>query len=365
MRHRPAGPPSLADLEAKDRGDALRSIWKRTRAGTGALRLRLIAASLRSAALTFAWIVAGVSGAWGQEGAESYLGPHMPYQAFDRLQSTPVEVDNAVFDIAFAPGPLELPKNVIVDWIVASGRTVASYYGRFPVDRVKVLVVPVDHGGVRSGTAFAYRGAAVRIVLGREVAREQLTDDWIVVHELIHLAFPSVAREHHWIEEGLAVYVESIARVQDGHLPAERIWRDFMRAMPQGLPSANDRGLDRTPTWGRTYWGGAIFCLLADVRIREATQNHLGLQDALRAILKAGGSMQVEWPLERALRAGDAATGTEVLQTLYDQMKEDPMPVDLPELWRRLGIDLQDDRVVFDDSAPLAPVRRAITAPRS
>ena len=75
--------------------------------------------------------------------------------------------------------------------------------------------------------------------------------------------------------------------------------------------------------------------------------------------------MQVEWPLERALRAGDAATGTEVLQTLYDQMKEDPMPVDLPELWRRLGIDLQDDRVVFDDSAPLAPVRRAITAPRS
>jgi hypothetical protein len=337
---------------------------KRVRAATGALLMRLNGAPLRITALTVVLALAGAGPVSGQDGSEAYLGPRMPYQAFDRLPSTPVEVGNAVFDIAFAPGPLELPNNVIVDWIAAAGRTVASYYGRFPVDRVKVLVVPVDRGGVRSGTAFAYRGAAVRIVLGRAVTQAQLADDWIVVHELIHLAFPSVAEEHHWIEEGLAVYVESIARVQDGHLPAERIWRDFVRAMPQGLPAANDRGLDRTPTWGRTYWGGAIFCLLAEVRIREATRNRLGLQDALRAILAAGGSMQVEWPLERALRTADAATGTGVLQALYGQMKEDPMPVDLPQLWRRLGIDVQADRVVFDDDAPLAAVRRAITAAR-
>ena len=58
--------------------------------------------------------------------------------------------------------------------------------------------------------------------------------------------------------------------------------------MPKGLPAAGDRGLDYTPTWGRTYWGGALFCLLADIDIRKRTSNRFGLQDALRAIVAAG-----------------------------------------------------------------------------
>jgi len=32
----------------------------------------------------------------------------------------------------------------------------------------------------------------------------------MLTHEMIHLAFPSMADEHHWIEEGLSVYVEPI-----------------------------------------------------------------------------------------------------------------------------------------------------------
>jgi len=33
-------------------------------------------------------------------------------------------------------------------------------------------------------------------------------------------------------------------------------------------------------------------------------------------------------------------------------------------LWQRLGIELRGDGVFFDDSAPLAPARWAITAAR-
>jgi hypothetical protein len=32
-------------------------------------------------------------------------------------------------------------------------------------------------------------------------------------------------------------------------------------------------------------------------------------------------------------------------------------------LWRELGVSVQEGKVVFDDSAPLASIRRAITAP--
>ena len=144
----------------------------------------------------------------------------------------------------------------------------------------------------------------------------------------------------------------------------EQVWGDFVRFMPKGLPASNDQGLDHTPTWGRTYWGGAIFCLLADVQIRERTHNRLGLQDALRAIVAAGGNMEADWPLERALRTADSAIGSPVLEDLYDQMKATPVPVDLPQLWQRLGIELHGDSVLFDDSAPLAQLRRAITAAR-
>jgi hypothetical protein len=320
--------------------------------------------SLHVRALFAALTVLAVGPASAQGDADSFLTRRMPYEAFDRLPAKHVAIGKTSFDIAFAPGVLDLSSSVIIEWIAASGRTVAAYYGRFPVDHVKVLVVPVDGAGVRSGTAFAHRGAAVRIVLGRAVTERQLADDWVVVHELVHLAFPSVAEEHHWIEEGLAVYVEPISRAQAGRLNVEQVWGDFVRFMPRGLPASNDQGLDHTPTWGRTYWGGAIFCLLADVQIRERTHNRLGLQDALRAIVAGGGNMEADWPLERALRIADSAIGSPVLEDLYDQMKATPVPVDLPQLWQRLGIELHGDSVLFDDSAPLAQLRRAITAAR-
>ena len=74
--------------------------------------------------------------------------------------------------------------------------------------------------------------------------------------------------------------------------------------------------------------------------------------------------MEADWPLERALRIADSAIETPVLENLYDQMKATPMQVDLPQLWQRLGIELRGDSVLFDDSAPLASIRQAITAPR-
>ena len=49
-----------------------------------------------------------------------------------------------------------------------------------------------------------------------------------------------------------------------------------MKSMPFGLPKEGDKGLDYTHTWGRTYWGGAIFCLLADIEIRQQTNNKNG-----------------------------------------------------------------------------------------
>jgi predicted metalloprotease with PDZ domain len=128
------------------------------------------------------------------------------------------------------------------------------------------------------------------------------------------------------------------------------------------LPAAGDQGLDRTHTHGRTYWGGALFCLLADVRIREKTQCRKGLIDALRAINRAGGNVANDWTIQKAFEMGDKATGTKVLMTLYGEMGSKPMEVDLPDLWRQLGVERKDGQVILHSDAPLARVRSAISS---
>ena len=297
--------------------------------------------------------------------ARRYLYGGMPYDAFDELPTTTIVLPGGKILVAFAPGEFELSKSRVLSWVKSAGETVSQYYGRFPVPLARLLIVPYDGGGVGGGNAFGYGGAAIRLRLGQYTNEYQLDHDWVLVHEMVHLAFPSVPQRHHWIEEGLATYVEGIARVQAGRLSAHELWAGMLDGMPKGLPQEGDHGLDHTPTWGRTYWGGAIFCLLADVEIRNRTNNRKGLQDALRAILVAGGNMEVRWPITRAFEVGDVATGVPVLTTLYRELKDDPAPVDLPGLWRRLGVAPRGRTVVFSDDAPLAAIRRGIiTAPR-
>jgi hypothetical protein len=208
---------------------------------------------------------------------------------------------------------------------------------------------------------FGYDGAFIKIAVGRSSTPADFADDWMMTHEMIHLAFPSMAEQHHWIEEGLSTYVEPIARAKARNSTTEKAWGDLVDGIPQGLPQRGDRGLDFTPTWGRTYWGGALFCLLADIEIRKRTGNQKGLQDALRAIVNAGGTIENEWEITRAFGIGDRAVGVPVLRELYDKMKSTPAPVDLDALWRQLGVERHGGETKWNDSAPLSAIRKAIT----
>ncbi len=275
-----------------------------------------------------------------------------------------ISVGDADVHVDLAPSDFDLAPPVILRWISNAATAVRMYFGRFPVDRALVRVRAVaNRSGVRGGTTYGGAQARTVITLGQHATERELDEDWTMTHEFVHLGFPSMERRHHWIEEGLATYVEPVARAQAGTLPVERVWGDMMRDMGQGQPGADDRGLDFTHTWGRTYWGGAMFCLLADVRYRERTENRRGLQHALRGILAAGGNIQAEWPIERAFKTGDDAVGAPVLMELYAEMKDKPEATDLDALWSRLGVEFSKGRVVFHDAAPLAGVRRGITMP--
>ena len=278
-------------------------------------------------------------------------------------QETKLQIAGSQIDVVFGSPVSDGLQGLVLDRIKLSAKAIVNYYRRYPVQEVRIDISPHFGRGVSGGHASGWDGARIRLSVGKESTAADFADDWVTTHEMVHLAFPSQEDQHHWIEEGQAVYIEPVARARIGELSPEKIWGDMVRDMPQGQPAPGDRGLDYTHTWGRTYWGGAIFCLLADVQIRERTHNQKGLEDALRAVL-AEGNIQSEWPLDRAIAKGDKATGVPVLHELYEQMKATPVTVDLDGLWKKLGVSAVDGKVVFDDSAPLAAVRRAITARR-
>jgi hypothetical protein len=282
------------------------------------------------------------------------------------LAPATITVGGGKVTVEFAPGHLELRSTIVMQWVLAAARAVTAYYGRFPVDEANILIVPVEHrAGIISGTSWGTHPVFTRIYVGESVDGDQLVDDWVMTHEMVHYAFPSVAEEHHWIEEGIATYVEPLARLEAGEIRAAKVWGDLIQGLPCGLPALGDAGLDHTHTWGRTYWGGAMFCLLADVTIRRETKNRFGLRDALRAIVNANGNMETSWPLTRAFEVGDRAVGVPVLMELYGEMNATPLKPDLPQLWRKLGIETDRRPLTFDDTAPWASTRRAITSMKS
>ena len=279
----------------------------------------------------------------------------------DEMTST-IVIGNSRIDVNIEQGSLQASKEDLLKWVRWAAESVSGYYGRFPVPQLLLKIVASDGKGVRGGKTFGRdNGGFITIHVGRDAQFSDLARDWMLTHEMVHLSFPSVAEKHHWIEEGIATYVEPIARVRAGHFDANQMWFEVMRDLHQGLPAEGDEGLDHTHTWGRTYWGGALFCFLADVEIHRETGNKKGLQDALRGILNAGGDIRQDWELEKALTIGDQATGVPVLQNLYAKMKDQPYNVDLPALWTELGIERDGNAVKFLDTAPLAKTRDAIT----
>ena len=314
-----------------------------------------------SASVLAAALLAGVSTLRTEAQSEYTGGQGFPYAAFDRLPATGIDVNGGVIHLAFAPGRVDLPKATIVEWVTRSAEAITTYYGKFPVKSARILIVPMDGARVQGGTTWGYRGGAIRIKLGSDANEDDLRRDWVMVHEMTHLALPDMEQRYSWLSEGLAVYIEPIARAQSGDLPAAGVWAAMMRDMPKGLPGYGDRGLDNTATWGRTYWGGAMFCLMADVEIRKRTGNRIGLQDAMRGVLAAGGNHEVNWPMERVISEADAATGQNVLTQLHDEMGTKSISPDLSVLWRDLGLKPTEAGIEVDNGAPLAAIRASIT----
>ena len=165
-----------------------------------------------------------------------------------------VVVGSSRIDVHIESGPMQLSNEELMQWVRMAADSVSTYYERFPVPEVALRIIPADGRGVRGGKTFgAKEGGRISIHVGRETTVNGLNSDWMLTHEMVHLAFPSMADEHHWIEEGIATYVEPIARVRAKHMDAHEMWFELVRDLHQGLPQpVTKASTTRTPGVERT-----------------------------------------------------------------------------------------------------------------
>jgi len=267
--------------------------------------------------------------------------------------------DRSIIEVHVGAG-FDVDEPELERWVTRAVDGITHYFGRYAPPNVYLDVRPTRGDDVGFGTAYGGRQPWVFVDVGAAVDVPALDSDWVLVHELIHLAFPHLSEEHRWAMEGMATWVEPFIRLRDGTISRPELWRRFVARMPYGRPGPGDRGLDHTPTWGRTYWGGALFWMMAEVDIRRRTHNARGLRDGFTAIVAAGGDKRSLWSMDKVLSLADATVGGSTLTDLWESWRADAIDVDLDALWRELGVVTNGDHVELDDSAPGAALRRAI-----
>jgi len=290
------------------------------------------------------------------------------YAVFGRFESSTTVLParretagDAELEVAIADGELDASRETLTEWVRASAAEVGRFWHGFPVPRVLVTLIPVPgRQRILFGKVLPESAPGIVILVGQHVRREQLREDWILVHELFHLGVPSFSGEGKWFDEGLATYFEPIIRARAGWRTEESVWAEFVRAMPLGLRAVDETGLENAERYGEIYWGGAIVALLADVEIRRKTAGARGLEDGLRAVLAAGGDASEVWPLDRTLQVSDRGCGVEALIPLARAHARNARRVDLKAVWQSLGIVAHDGGVSLRSDAPLASVRERI-----
>jgi hypothetical protein len=267
----------------------------------------------------------------------------------------------AGLEVAILDAPRMLPISDLKRWVGDVAASNTRFWGTVPVTPKLLAVIPeAGRSGLPFGRLMADDGATILLLLGAETNADQLYDEWVLVHEFLHLGSPLMRDTGIWFNEGIATYFEPILRARAGWKNEDAVWREWLTSMPRGLPALTQTGLARAGSRG-SYWGGALFLLLADVELRRRSGGRVGVEDCLRSVLGLGVDVRQRWPTVRMLAACQAATGSDVLADLAQKYVYAHQPLDLARLWRDLGVSLEaDGSVRYDDNAGLASTRRVI-----
>lgn len=280
-----------------------------------------------------------------------------------RFTESGTDVEVAIFD-----GSLAVTRDGIERWLRAAVRAVDTFGDGFPVDRLHVVVIPSGPGWrpVAFGLVRRGGGPSVMLLVHDEIPEAALVRDWTATHELSHLAMPRMYEEDRWISEGLATYFQEVLRARGGLISEDDAWAAIASGFERGRVVGSGRTLwreardmMRTGAFRRVYWAGTAWALEADLALRR--RGHT--LDGLLAASRARWSTREVWHGRELLAECDRLLGEPLLLPLAERYGAEEEFPDTDALLRSIGVSFGARDLELDDAAPLAELRRAITAP--
>jgi hypothetical protein len=262
--------------------------------------------------------------------------------------------------LAVPPGGLTIAPEQIAAWVSAVAEGNRRFWARSPAKGGLAILIPSPRGGVPFGRVLSLGGAVVTVLVGQQATTQDLYGDWVLVHEFIHLGSPLMRDTGAWLNEGIATFYEPVLRARAGWKSEDDVWREWISAMPRGMPAMTGIGLENAGRGG-IYWGGALFVLMAEIESLKMSGGKIGFSDCLRTVLAEGGDVTVKWPTMKLLDRCDALLGKTVIAALAKQHIEKGSAMDLDQLWRRLGVSMAEGGAIrYDETAELAWLRPLI-----
>ena len=266
-------------------------------------------------------------------------------------------------------------RHELVNWAAAAARNVSLSYGRLPNPSPHVIVVPIDSN--RSGSPVPFGrvirdgGESVELFVRSNASLGSLYSDWTATHEFSHLMLPYLGSRHRWISEGFAQYLQNVLLARSGTYTEELAWQKLYEGFRRGeasrpdlspIEAAANRASGSTM---KVYWSGAVLALEADVELRRRSGGEQSLDTVLEAFMRCCLPAKRRWHGMELLEKLDELAGMPVFMPRYHRYGGNTGFPDHRPIFAELGVGIARNRVVFDDEAPLASIRRAMLAPRT
>lgn len=289
------------------------------------------------------------------------------YTAFGALAIDRFERAGAAVEIVRLDEPIACDPDGVRRWITDALDGAAMLYGRYPRDRLQVIVVPTDgnDGTVYFGAAARGGGSGVYLLLDTEAQAERLPGGWTTVHEFLHHGMPFVADA--WMSEGFVSYYTEVMRTRQGHRSEAEGWRELWDAFERGRRSGRGMSLERTSAnmhetfaYQRVYWGGAAIAFDLDVTLRLESGGKLGFDDAMKHLRDCCGDARFQYRADALLAILDEWYGAPLFTTVARKHLRDRDFADIEAIYARLGMRHTGVSVEIDPDHPGAAARAAI-----
>jgi len=273
----------------------------------------------------------------------------------------------------------------LMAWMQSATSAVLKAYGRMPIPDVSIGIVSIrstsyaarflallQPSAVFGGESARGQGNAIQLVVDPDRPQAEFTGDWTAIHELSHLMHPYLGDRGNWLAEGLATYYQNVLRARAGIFTPAQAWQHLGDGFADAAVANSDETLEQAAAsmgeshaFQRVYWSGAAYWLSVDVELRRASGGKLNVETALSRFRDCCLPAYREWKPEDFVAKLDALTGVHTFSRRYGEFARATRFPDWRKVYADLGVRRNGgEQTLFDETAPDAAIRAAITAAR-